>query len=98
MTVPYRPCNGTAGELFMARFCNRCRLNERDDCDILSKSFCFDVGEPLYPVEWVRDSVEDVYDRTARCTAFQDRDKPAPVRDVPGQLFMFEAGSQKGDG
>ncbi len=77
-TESYRPPNGTSGVMFMDEFCDRCERdrkyretdNGEDGCPIVAAAFCFDVGDPGYPVEWVRDK-GDVYDKTARCTAFE---------------------------
>ena len=70
---PYRPSNGSEGEMFMAAFCDRCKLNadELDGCNILSDSFCYDVGDPEYPKEWTHDGRG-----RPTCTAFVPEGKP----------------------
>lgn len=75
MSVPYRPSNGTEGEGFMERFCERCerdrrwRLEERDPCPILSDTMLYGVEDPAYPKEWV---VDDDGHTNPRCTAFEE--------------------------
>ena len=69
---PYRPSNGTEGELFKIQFCERCRLNTFDHdtgqggCEIELHTMCFDVDDPAYPKEWK-------FDESGRptCTAFE---------------------------
>lgn len=58
---PYRPSNGTEGEIFIAGWCNRCQRDaahrrsdgSRPGCDILARSFAHEIGEEGYPSEWV---------------------------------------------
>lgn len=62
---PYRPSNGTEGEIFMEQFCYRCkhdsewREHAKNPCPILCESLCGQADG------WV-------YDSTGRpmCTAF----------------------------
>ena len=83
MIRPYRPSNGTEGEGFFGRFCANCwrdRVYRESDgergrgCPILARSLAFELEDPRYPKEWVRD------DDGARCTAFAPMDEPAPSR------------------
>lgn len=74
---PYRPSNGTEGEIFMERWCFRCSRdaafrNGKPEygCQILAATFVFDLDDPEYPKEWVRQSTDDEWPGTARCTAF----------------------------
>ncbi len=82
---PYRPSNGTEGEIFKARFCDRCVKSSRDPedepCPIEAATFFFDIGEEGYPPEWVCEPYTGDIERyllSPRCTAFQDWTKPAP--------------------
>lgn len=75
----YRPGSGTEGMAFDDAWCSRCardaawREDERNECcDILSRTFALDIGDPDYPKEWI-------YGRDGRpcCTAFTtDATKP----------------------
>jgi hypothetical protein len=74
MTEPYRPSNGTEGEVFMDHFCRHCERDAActDDhlelgCPIIADAFCFDIDDPNYPKEWVRD--EDAPATTIGVTA-----------------------------
>jgi len=71
----YRPSNGTEGEIFMERFCYRCtKLSVDDDskdCDILTRSFWYAIGDPEYPKEWIANDATGLQD--PRCTAFEAR-------------------------
>jgi len=65
---PYRPSNGSDGELFMLEFCYRCeRYDEDTGCPILFASMAYDLGDAEYPKEWVKEDDGS----EARCTAFQ---------------------------
>jgi hypothetical protein len=61
----YRPSNGSEGDCFRARYCDRCAKDADEDCEILSRSLCFDIGEADYPTEWIED------EQGPRCTAFE---------------------------
>ena len=63
MTTPYRPSNGSEGDWFQASFCDRCRKQKR--CTIVGRTMAFDVTDPQYPKQWIRDDAGD-----ATCTAF----------------------------
>lgn len=74
---PYRPSNGTEGEMFMEQWCSRCardvayRNNKPEyGCRILAATFVFDIDDPEYPKEWIRQATDDEWPGTARCTAF----------------------------
>lgn len=66
---PYRPSNGTEGDIFMSRFCFECtRCNMEEDaagppCGILGRALGYSLGDPEYPAEWIQD------DHGPRCTA-----------------------------
>lgn len=64
----YRPANGTEGDLFIARWCDRCARNE-DGCWILSATQLFRVTDPEYPTLWRADGPSG-----PRCTAFEAAD------------------------
>lgn len=74
---PYRPSNGTEGEMFMERFCYRCATDEdyQDEvpgakgCLIILMTMCKDVDEIGYPPEWVSDDAVGLVN--PRCTAFE---------------------------
>ncbi len=86
---PYRPSNGTEGEMFQEQFCYSCRLGQDEDnpCDILTRSFAFSIGDADYPKEWV-------HDRNGRptCIAFHDvlSEEPASVLRCEHTLDLFE--------
>ena len=69
---PYRPSNGTEGDMFMAEWCEHCEHDSRwrDDpesagCPILCDTMIYHTRDPEYPKEWI-------YDQEGRpsCTAF----------------------------
>lgn len=86
---PYRPSNGTEGEMFQEGLCHRCARDPDTGgsmCEILLASMLFSIGDPGYPPEWV-------YDRTGRptCTAFHDAasGEPPPEPRCGSTLDMF---------
>ena len=62
-TRPYRPSNGTEGEMFMAQHCDRCVL--ANGCQILPRTMLYDVEDAQYPREWVEQEKGPI------CTAFK---------------------------
>lgn len=85
MTRPYRPSNGTEGEIFQQQWCANCRhgrLGEAGPCDILLQSMTFDLGEPQYPAELVQDDAP-FPNSNPRCTAFDAglRDPAVRIED-----------------
>lgn len=70
---PYRPSNGTEGELFYENWCADCRRDaayrrdEGDSCDIVACAMAFNIGDPDYPKEWVIGA-----DGQPKCTAFEE--------------------------
>jgi hypothetical protein len=75
MSKPYRPSNGTEGDYFCSDFCFRCKKypdedNANKDCDILARSFWYDIDDPKYPTEWI---VDDDGLSNPRCTAFEEK-------------------------
>lgn len=94
---PYRPCNGSEGEFFMAMWCEECERDKVmsgqatvDDadkdpdlyCEILGRSFCSD--EPL--PEWVYGP-----DGQPCCTQFVALGSAIPSR-CDHTLDMFNLG------
>ena len=77
MTYSYRPSNGTEGEIFMEKWCYRCRRDQKfqethdgnDGCPIILAAMIHDRAQPKYPMEWVSD--DDVGLVNPRCTAFE---------------------------
>lgn len=73
---PYRPSNGSEGDYFIADWCARCLKYRTDDerdeseCDILTRSFWYDLGDKEYPTEWI---VDDDGLSNPRCTAFESK-------------------------
>jgi hypothetical protein len=75
---PYCPSNGSEGEGFEERFCNRCEREAeyrstgdgRTGCTILTAAYMFDMKEAEYPSEWITNEKGD-----SRCTAFEDESK-----------------------
>ena len=61
---PYRPSNGTEGELFMEMHCYRCVHN--GPCMIPTFAMSFESGHSQYPKEWVFDAYG-----WPTCTAFE---------------------------
>lgn len=74
---PYRPSNGTEGQMFIEAWCANCARDARfkdgegKGCSILGRTLLFDLSDPLYPVEWIRAANDDEWPGTARCTAFR---------------------------
>jgi hypothetical protein len=50
----YRPSNGTEGEMFMSRWCDRCALDEGrgGTCDRVMRAMAYKPNEIAYPREW----------------------------------------------
>lgn len=98
----YRPSNGTEGEGFIGCFCMECihgkyeHTGDTNDhpCEILSRSFMYDLKDKEYPEEWIYGE-----DGKPTCTAWKKWDwgrdddgnfkepSPPPIDD-PNQLVM----------
>lgn len=60
---PYRPSNGTEGEIFESMWCDHCErdrafredMTKADGCPILADVQIMEVGDPEYPKQWRRD-------------------------------------------
>lgn len=69
----YRPSNGSEGECFRAKFCDRCEHDDAHNfreqgeklCPILGNSLLLDINDPQYPQEW------QYQDGQPTCTSFQ---------------------------
>lgn len=69
---PYRPSNGTEGDIFMTAFCYRCRKDTtQSPCEIIARTMAYDELDPNYPKEWRRQVDDDSWPGTAECTAFE---------------------------
>jgi hypothetical protein len=87
----YRPSNGTEGLWFEEKFCCTCEHDEAagKSCDILCRTFVFDIKDKEYPSEWIYDE-----NGQPRCTAYRRYD-PRPAergnRDYqdPKQAQLF---------
>ena len=71
---PYQPSNGTEGEIFTGKFCERCikhpiDYDAKNQCSILLKTFIYSVRDSEYPKQWIQDK------SGARCTSFKSRVK-----------------------
>jgi hypothetical protein len=70
-TRPFRPSNGTGGELFCEQFCYRCKRDVDENCEILGRTLIYHIDDPEYPIEWVQDDVPYPQHAYPRCTAFE---------------------------
>ena len=61
---PWRPANGTEGDIFISNVCRAC-VRDAADCDIILRVYAFKIGDPSYPVEWVIGG-----DGQPQCTAY----------------------------
>ena len=84
---PYRPSNGTEGEIFMEGWCQRCKRDKafqdsqgvEDGCPIVAATMAHNVGEPEYPKEWRMRWIkadDGIGTYEAECTAFEALDEP----------------------
>ena len=74
-TRPFQPGNGSHGDWFTAKFCDRCnqpdevafaKSGEGAGCTIRNATMLYGVSAPEYPSEWVQDADGG----NPRCTAF----------------------------
>ena len=69
---PWRPSNGTEGDIFMRHWCNGCqrdadyRAEVGDSCPIICNAMVYDTDDPNYPAEWRYGD-----DGQPLCTAFE---------------------------
>lgn len=106
MCRKYRPSNGTEGMSFIDTYCYNCihgkyeHTADTNDkpCDILSRSFLFDLNDKEYPEEWqYDDSGNPICTEWRKWDWNKDDDgnwnDPPPIWDDPNQLcfpFVFE--------
>lgn len=91
---PYRPSNGTEGEIFQETWCAGCEADrgfredhERfDGCPIIANTMALAIDDPDYPKEWVYRS-----DGQPMCSAFVEIGSAQPPR-CPDTLDMFTEG------
>lgn len=89
--MKYRPSNGSEGEWFMSKFCDRCVYDRRDDddggCNIILRTMIHDVDDAEYPKEWTRnDKGEPVCTKFAKELPVEPKQSPKPL---PGQKELF---------
>jgi len=88
---PYRPSNGTEGEIFQATWCAQCEANrafredhERaDGCPIIANTMALSIDDPDYPAAWHYGP-----DGQPKCAAFVEIGSDAAPR-CPDTLDMF---------
>lgn len=93
----YRPSNGTEGEVFFDCWCRHCQrdkamregvdIDECDDnerCDIIAKTFCHDVKDAEYPIEWQYGK-----DGQPRCTAYINAGEAIPTPRCSNTKELF---------
>jgi hypothetical protein len=77
MSQPYRPSNGTEGEMFQEHYCAKCIHDDYERgkiCHILARTMPYNIGDPEYPTEWIIDDDAEPID-LGYCTAFELREK-----------------------
>ena len=77
--TPYRPRNGSEGEIFIGQWCATCEHERarRDDpdadgYDIVTMTMALAANHPDYPKEW------QIGPNGPRCTAYWESDKAEP--------------------
>ena len=91
---PYRPSNGSEGELFYDAWCSGCKrdadfkvnlIGPPDGCLIIANTMAYRETDPNYPKEWVYGE-----DGQPKCTAFEAVDDPRKRvdADAVGDLFI----------
>lgn len=68
--IPYRPSNGTEGDIFYCHWCARCKVDQPSEgiegmCDILTDVYAYGINDDGYPVQWRQDGPSG-----PRCTEF----------------------------
>lgn len=84
MSRPYRPSNGIKGACFISHFCCECERDRDENCDILARTFAFNIDDKEYPVEWIRG------ENGPTCTAFIPKSDPIPKPRCDKTIDMFE--------
>lgn len=71
----YRPSNGSEGQMFMKRWCEKCKRDQAyqegtgDSCAIIANAMAYDVDSPYYPSEWRYDN-----EGQPMCSAFEEKE------------------------
>ena len=97
----YRPSNGTEGDHFFTAWCCKCARDNhlREDtafedcldgvdgdlCEIIDRTFMYDVSDAKYPAEWQYGK-----DGQPCCTAFVPKGQPIPPLRCPRTVDMFQ--------
>ena len=88
---PFRPSNGSEGEMFFAAFCMKCAKDDmgKDEetgkqCRIIGDSMAYDIDDDKYPTEWTHNEKG-----APVCTAFSavEPDEP-PFINLTEPLFQ----------
>lgn len=83
---PYRPANGTEGDIFQAAWCAKCARANYDDpdnaCMIELRAMAHRIGDPEYPTEWQYSN-----GGVPQCIAFTAEDPPEPRCDKTLDMF-----------
>lgn len=106
-TEPYRPSNGTEGEIFMSNWCERCKkdaAHRRDPdagkgCRIIVYMMGFHIGDKEYPRQIVQTAGVPWEERNPRCTAFVEVGTPVnrnPVKQKPVETTPLFANTPSG--
>lgn len=89
---PYRPSNGTEGDIFREVWCGGCEREaahrsdaDQPGCPILLYAYAHDLGDDDYPAEWVYS--DSGY---PTCTAFVPEGEQIPYR-CPHTMDLFLA-------
>ena len=81
---PYRPSNGTEGDIFMSKFCFQCARDCEDNpCQILGRILFNGINDPDYPKEFIED------ERGPRCTAFIQEGSEVPDLRCKDTMELF---------
>lgn len=106
MTMPdkYCPSNGTEGDSFISAWCGTCArdralrdgcpIEECDDdevCDIVSRTFLYQVEDPEYPVEWIYGEAGPC------CTAYIPAGEPISMARCAHTVDMFNVQHEAGE-
>ena len=68
---PYRPSNGTEGEVFFSAYCSDCTKSQREEpCSIEGAAMFNRITDPDYPKQWIYGK-----DGQPKCTAFRQSKK-----------------------
>jgi len=68
---PYRPSNGSEGEIFFSTYWAACTKSKRSDpCEIEGAAMFYQIGDEDYPKQWIYGR-----DGQPKCTAFRESKK-----------------------